>query len=61
MLVYLRNGVELGWLIDPKSRTVSIYKTGSEQPVEFDNPPILCGEGPVSGFTLNLEQIYAQL
>ena len=28
MLVYLRNGVEMGWLIDPKSRTVSIYKTG---------------------------------
>ncbi len=61
MLVYLRNGVELGWLIDPDSRTVTIYKPGQERPIEMLNPDTISGEGPVAGFVLDLKQIYEQL
>ena len=60
MLAYLRNGVELGWLIDPLTRTVRIYKQGEEF-VELDNPPRVEGQGPVAGFVLDLKQIYDQL
>ncbi|HEX3685847.1 MAG TPA: Uma2 family endonuclease [Bryobacteraceae bacterium] len=60
MLAYLRNGVELGWLIDPLTRTVRIYKPGEEF-VELDNPPRIEAEGSVAGFVLDLKQIYDQL
>lgn len=60
MLVYLRNGVELGWLIDPLSRTVRIYRQGEEF-IELEDPPRVEGEGPVAGFVLDLKQIYDQL
>ena len=61
MLVYLRNGVELAWLIDPHSRTVAIYRSGCEEPVELTDPETVSGEGQVSGFVLNLHDIYKQL
>lgn len=60
MLAYLRNGVELGWLIDPLSRTVRIYRQGEEF-IELEDPPRVEGEGPVAGFVLDLKQIYGQL
>jgi Uma2 family endonuclease len=60
MLVYLRNGVELGWLIDPISHKASIYRPG-EAPLELDGPARVEGEGPVAGFVLDLKQIYDQL
>lgn len=61
MLAYLRNGVELGWLIDPLSRTVNIYKPGQDQPTELNDPERVIGEGPVTGFVLDLKHIYDQL
>jgi Uma2 family endonuclease len=53
---YIANGVQLGWLIDPKEGTVTIYSSGAP-PRALQNPPIVEGEGPVAGFILNLEQI----
>jgi Uma2 family endonuclease len=53
---YMRNGVQLGWLIDPMARTVTIYKPGSE-PVVLQNPSEVLGEGPMDGFVLQLEGI----
>ena len=61
MLTYLRNGVELGWLIDPDSRTADIYKLGQERAVELLSPDTISGDGPVAGFILDLKQIYKQL
>lgn len=60
MLAYLRNGVELGWLIDPISRMVSIYKPGAA-PLELIDPPCVEGKGPVAGFVLDLKRIYELL
>jgi Uma2 family endonuclease len=56
---YIANGVQLGWLIDPMERTVTIY-TGGQPPRVLDNPPTLAGGGPVAGFVLSLERILNQ-
>ena len=53
---YIGNGVQLGWLIDPQERTVTIYRPGSE-PEMLQNPATVSGEGPVEGFVLELSGI----
>lgn len=58
MKEYLDNGVKLGWLIEPKAKTVEIYRLG--KPVEIsDNPPTLSGEDILPRFTLDLTEIFA--
>ena len=53
---YMENGARLGWLIDPKSRRVEVYRAG--QDVEtLDNPTSLSGEDVLPGFTLDLKVI----
>jgi Uma2 family endonuclease len=54
---YITNGVLLGWLIDPLDRTVTIYRPGRE-PEVLTNPSQVTGEGPVSGFVLDLSRIF---
>lgn len=56
MCEYQDNGSRLGWLIDPKSRRVEIYRPGQEVEV-LDNPASLSGEDVLPGFVLNLESI----
>lgn len=60
LFTYLRNGVQLGWLMDPLSRTVRIYKPGEEF-MELNDPAPVEGEGPVAGFVLDLKRFYDQL
>ena len=51
---YMENGVKLGWLIDPKTRRVEIYRQG--QPVEvLESPTELSGEDVLPGFVLNMQ------
>ena len=52
---YIANGVQLGWLIDPIERTVTIYNSGP--PRVLKNPETVAGEGPIAGFLLSLERI----
>ena len=54
---YINNGTQLGWLIDRKQRQVFIYRpdTGVE---ELDNPKTLSGEPLLSGFVLDLNQVW---
>jgi Uma2 family endonuclease len=54
---YLANGVQLAWLVDPKMRTVTIYRPDHE-PEELANPSEVAGEGPVAGFVLSLDRIF---
>lgn len=57
MQEYMENGIKLGWLIDPKTRRVEIYRPG--QAVEVLQSPIeLSGEDILPGFILNLEFIW---
>lgn len=57
MQEYLDNGVRLGWLIEPSAKTVEIYRPG--KPVEIlNNPQTLSGENILSGFILDLSEIF---
>jgi Uma2 family endonuclease len=54
---YLENGVQLGWLIDPITKRVHIYRQG--QPVEIvQSPSTLSGENVLPGFALDLSRIF---
>ncbi|MEM6836960.1 MAG: Uma2 family endonuclease [Cyanobacteria bacterium P01_C01_bin.120] len=58
MQEYLENGCSLGWLIDPKTRQVEIYRP--DQKVEvLQNPKSLSGEDILPGFTLNLATLFS--
>jgi Uma2 family endonuclease len=53
---YLSQGARLGWLIDPKSATVLVYRPG--RPVEIlERPATLSGEDVLPGFVLDLKGI----
>lgn len=56
MREYMDNGARLGWLIDPKSRRVEIYRAGQDVEI-LDNPTSLSGEEVLPGFVLNLADI----
>jgi Uma2 family endonuclease len=60
MQQWMRNGVELGGLIDPERRQVLIYHANSE-PETLELPDQVVGEGPVAGFVLDLKDIWAGL
>jgi Uma2 family endonuclease len=60
MQEYLDNGARLGWLIDPKTQQVEIYRPG--QPVEIlVKPETLSGEDVLPGFVLDLQPIFRSL
>lgn len=57
MREYIENGVSLGWLIDPKSKQVFIYRSNKEMEV-LENPSEISGEPLLKKFTLNLKEIW---
>jgi len=58
MQEYQDNGCRLGWLIDPESKRVAIYRLG--QPVEIlEAPESLSGEDVLVGFVLSLQNIWS--
>lgn len=60
MQEYRDNGTRLGWLLDPKTPSVEIYRPGtSVEILTFppDSPPKLSGEEVLPGFTLDLALI----
>ncbi|PSB31662.1 Uma2 family endonuclease [Chlorogloea sp. CCALA 695] len=58
MQEYIANGARLGWLIDPKTRRVEIYRPN--QDVELlENPVTLSGEDVLPGFVLDISSIFS--
>ena len=57
MQEYLENGVHLGWLIDAEQRRVYIYRPALEVEV-LDNPASLNGDPVLTGFVLDLNEIW---
>jgi Uma2 family endonuclease len=55
--IWLENGAELAWLIDPQERTVTIYRAGQE-PEHLVDPTSVQGEGPVAGFELVMARVW---
>lgn len=60
MREYMTCGCRLGWLIDPKSRRVHVYREGPSGAVveELDHPVELSGEQVLPGFVLDLTRIW---
>ena len=57
---WIANGVLLGWLIDGDAQTVYVYRIG--KPMEkLTGTASLPGDGPISGFVLDLAAIWAGL
>jgi Uma2 family endonuclease len=56
MSVWIKNGAQLGWLIDPRSKTSYIFRPGTgEEKVEGFT--LINGEKPVEGFDLDLTKL----
>jgi len=57
MREYVENGARLGWLLDPESKRVHVYKPG--EPVRaLENPGRLSGDPVLPGFVLDLRPIW---
>jgi len=57
MQEYLDNGLRLGWLIDPKTQTVEVYRLGQAVDV-LASPKTLSGEDVLPGFVVDLKPIF---
>ncbi len=56
MQEYRENGTELGWLIDPQTRRVTVYTPSETQ--DLENPETLSGEPVLAGFVLDLRRVW---
>ncbi len=54
---YIDNGSRLGWLLDPKSRRVYVYRPGARV-VVIESAEEISGEPELPGFVLNLREIW---
>ncbi|MEC4989749.1 MAG: Uma2 family endonuclease, partial [Oscillatoria sp. PMC 1068.18] len=59
MKEYLENQVKLGWLLNPKTRSVEIYRLGEAVEV-LANPTEISGENVLPGFVLKLAIIWGK-
>ena len=57
MREYIENGVQIGWLIDPNTKRVYIYRPNAQTEV-LENPKEVSGEPLLKGFVLNLQEIW---
>lgn len=57
---YVTNGAQLGWLIDPETRSVTIYRPDRE-PELLTGFDTVRGEGPVADFVLDLTTVWNPL
>jgi Uma2 family endonuclease len=57
MAEYLTQGAQLGWLIDPANRSVTIYRPNGEVETRTGIDQVE-GEGPVAGFVLDLTYVW---
>ena len=57
MQEYIDNGVRLGWLIDPKTKQVEIYRPAQDVEV-LHSPTTVSGFDVLPGFELNLNKVW---
>lgn len=56
MAKWVKNGVRLGWLVDPQVQTTTIYRPDRD-PVTKPFSETLSGEDVLIGFTLNVKEV----
>jgi Uma2 family endonuclease len=59
MREYRDNGARLGWLIDPQTSTVEIYRQGQDGET-LDNPATVSGEDVLPGFVLDMTKVWGE-
>ena len=57
MELWITNGAEVGWLIDPIEKAVTIYRAG-EEAEWLAGPTSVQGSGPVAGFELVMARVW---
>ncbi len=57
MKEYIENGARLGWLLDPKSRRVYVYRPDADA-VVIEDPEEMSGDLELSSFVLDLREIW---
>ncbi len=57
---YLDNGAQLGWLLDPQSKRVFVYRPGAKVEI-LENPATVCGEPILRGFVLEVPRLWAAM
>ena len=57
MRLWLANGADLAWLIDPQRKVVEVCRP-NEEPEIHEDPTSVQGTGPVQGFELVLSRIW---
>ena len=57
-LEWIENGAQLAWMLNPKNRTVAIYRKGAAEPEVRAGLTELAGEGPVAGFVLDVSLVW---
>jgi Uma2 family endonuclease len=57
---YVANGAKLGWLLDPQTRSVYVYRPGRE-PQHLQDVATLSGDPELPGFLLDLTPIWQPL
>ena len=59
MQLWLDNGAQLAWLVDPIDANVTIYRP-NQSPETLDHPEIVRGDGPIAGFELRCTRLWSQ-
>ena len=57
MAMWIANGAEVAWLIDPQRKVVEIYRSG-DSPEVLHEPSSVQGTGPVAGFELVMARVW---
>jgi len=57
MEMWIANGAEVAWLIDPVRKAVEIYRPG-DSPEVLHDPSSVQGTGPVAGFELVMARVW---
>jgi Uma2 family endonuclease len=57
MRLWIANGAEVAWLVDPARKTVEVYRPGREAEV-LEGGSAVEGDGPVAGFMLELGRVW---
>ncbi|WP_049789382.1 PDDEXK family nuclease [Granulicella tundricola] len=60
MQLWIENGAELAWLIDPIDSNVVIYRP-SEPTESLERPDVVLGHAPVAGFELQTTRLWPAL
>ncbi|MBC8134813.1 MAG: Uma2 family endonuclease [Fibrella sp.] len=55
---YKANGVRLGWLVDPKTRKVYVYRPGTAEAEVLDDPQTVPGDPELPGFMLDMNRVF---